>query len=149
MVTKSKNRHSILHICSNGRVLSECEAEERKRDLFIRSIDPANNNCPKVRSYYKFQLFSWTSLYIKVTADRLKLLALIDRNLTMSETLLGIVLCVLVAVFGAMLLYLDFYKDAMAFIFCFVMASCQYSLLKSVQPDAASPTHGFNKVTFL
>ncbi|XP_049826053.1 pecanex-like protein 1 isoform X3 [Aethina tumida] len=130
----------------NGRVLSECEAEERKRDLFIRSIDPANNNCPKVRSYYKFQLFSWTSLYIKVTADRLKLLALLDRNLTMSETLLGIVLCVLVAVFGAMLLYLDFYKDAMAFIFCFVMASCQYSLLKSVQPDAASPTHGFNKV---
>ncbi|CAN7994353.1 unnamed protein product [Ixodes pacificus] len=26
------------------------------------------------------------------------------------------------------------------------MASCQYSLLKSVQPDAASPTHGFNRV---
>jgi len=29
---------------------------------------------------------------------------------------------------------------------CFVIASCQFSLLKSVQPDAASPTHGFNRI---
>ena len=30
--------------------------------------------------------------------------------------------------------------------FCFVAAGCQYSLLKSVQPDSASPTHGFNRI---
>ena len=30
---------------------------------------------------------------------------------------------------------------------CAVAAGCQYSLLKSVQPDAASPPHGFNRVT--
>ncbi|KAB0407477.1 hypothetical protein E2I00_007649, partial [Balaenoptera physalus] len=30
--------------------------------------------------------------------------------------------------------------------FCLVIASCQYSLLKSVQPDAASPMHGHNWV---
>ncbi|KFM62368.1 Pecanex-like protein 1, partial [Stegodyphus mimosarum] len=33
-----------------------------------------------------------------------------------------------------------------SFIFCFIIASCQYTLLKSVQPDAASPTHGYNRV---
>jgi hypothetical protein len=32
-------------------------------------------------------------------------------------------------------------------VFCFVVASCQYSLLKSVQPDSASPVHGFNTIT--
>ena len=32
-------------------------------------------------------------------------------------------------------------------VFCFVVASCQYSLLKSVQPDSASPVHGFNSLT--
>ena len=28
-----------------------------------------------------------------------------------------------------------------------VLCSSQYSLLKSVQPDASSPTHGFNIIT--
>ena len=32
-------------------------------------------------------------------------------------------------------------------VFCFIVASCQYSLLKSVQPDSASPVHGFNTLT--
>ena len=32
-------------------------------------------------------------------------------------------------------------------LFSFIVASCQYSLLKSVQPDSASPIHGFNKIT--
>uniref|UniRef100_A0A8D2CTF0 Pecanex-like protein n=1 Tax=Sciurus vulgaris TaxID=55149 RepID=A0A8D2CTF0_SCIVU len=31
-------------------------------------------------------------------------------------------------------------------LFCLVMASCQYSLLKSVQPDPASPIHGHNQI---
>ncbi|XP_044747747.1 pecanex-like protein 1 [Coccinella septempunctata] len=99
---------------------------------------------PKVKSYYKFRLLP--KLFVKVTFDRLKLLALLDRNLTLSETFISITLSVLVALLGALLLYLDFYKDIPAFIFCFVMASCQYSLLKSVQPDAASPMHGFNRI---
>lgn len=89
-------------------------------------------------------MFPYT--YIKVTLDRLKLLALLDRNLTFSETLLSIILGVLVAIFGAILLYVGFYEDLKAFLFCFIVASCQYSLLKSVQPDAASPTHGFNRI---
>ncbi|CAG9819558.1 unnamed protein product [Phaedon cochleariae] len=98
----------------------------------------------KTRNYYRFRVTPWS--YVKVSLDRLKLLALLDRNLTLRETLLSIALGSLVGVLGASLLYAQHYRDLLAFIFCFVMASCQYSLLKSVQPDAASPTHGFNRV---
>lgn len=116
----------------------------RNRFRIIQAADTLNNNFPVTKSYYKFKLFPWT--YVKVTLDRLKLLALLDRNLTLCETLLSIILGVLVSVLGASLLHLGFYEDLSSFIFCFIIASCQYSLLKSVQPDAASPTHGFNRV---
>lgn len=114
------------------------------RFRIIQAADTLNNNFPATKSYYKFKVFPWT--YIKVTLDRLKLLALLDRNLTLCETLLSIILGVLVSVLGAYLLYLGFYEDLSSFVFCLIIASCQYSLLKSVQPDAASPTHGFNRV---
>jgi hypothetical protein len=81
-----------------------------------------------------------------VRFDRLALLALLDRNLTYSETILSILLASSVAVLGAILLYLQFYQDLLAFVLCFVMAGSQYSLLKSVQPDTASPTHGYNRI---
>ncbi|KAF5282134.1 hypothetical protein FQR65_LT02831 [Abscondita terminalis] len=116
----------------------------RNRFRFIQASDAANNNYPRTRTYYKYKLFPWT--FIKVSLDRLNLLSLLDRNLTLGETLLSIFLGILVSIFGAILLYLDFYQDLLAFVFCLVVASCQYSLLKSVQPDAASPTHGFNRI---
>lgn len=116
----------------------------RNQFKFIQNSDQVNNNYPRTKSFYKFKVFPWT--YIKVTLDRLKLLALLDRNLTFFETVLSILFGILVSVSGAVLLYFNFYEDLLAFIFCFVMASCQYSLLKSVQPDAASPTHGFNRI---
>nr|CAD7454179.1 unnamed protein product [Timema tahoe] len=84
--------------------------------------------------------------HIKIHLDRLALLALLDRNLTWGETLLGLFLAIAVAVFGSLLLQMGFFRDIFAFLFCFVIAGCQYSLLKSVQPDASSPTHGFNRV---
>ncbi|KAL1138408.1 hypothetical protein AAG570_008472 [Ranatra chinensis] len=96
----------------------------------------------KPRRYYRYK---WCP-QIKVRFDRLALLALLDRNLTYSETILSIVLASSVAVLGATLLYLQFYQDVLAFVLCFVMAGSQYSLLKSVQPDTASPTHGYNRI---
>lgn len=101
-------------------------------------------NFQQPRHYYKFRILPW--VHIKIKLDRLNLLALLDRNLTLWETLLSIILSITVACLGATLLHMGFYEDLYAFIFCFVMASCQYSLLKSVQPDAASPTHGFNRI---
>uniref|UniRef100_A0A1B6E3I5 Pecanex-like protein n=1 Tax=Clastoptera arizonana TaxID=38151 RepID=A0A1B6E3I5_9HEMI len=101
--------------------------------------------CPKMpRRYYKYKISPCS--YIKIRLDRLALLALLDRNLTWTEAFLSLFLAISVSCLGSVLLHLDFYKDIHAFIFCFVIASCQYSLIKSVQPDAASPTHGFNRI---
>lgn len=116
----------------------------RNRVKIIPTADLTSGYHRRTKTYYKFKLTPWT--HVKVTLDRLKLLALLDRNLTITETVSSIVLGSLVSILGAKLLYCSFYEDLAAFVFCLVMASCQYSLLKSVQPDAASPTHGFNRV---
>ncbi|XP_074039325.1 pecanex isoform X2 [Leptinotarsa decemlineata] len=125
-----------------NRMLLEVESEAKFK--CIASDIGSKANYRRTRTYYKFRVTPWT--YVKVTLDRLKLLALLDRNLTLKETVLSIFLGSLVGVLGSMILFMGFYTDLLSFIFCFVMASCQYSLLKSVQPDAASPTHGFNRV---
>lgn len=57
------------------------------------------------------------------------------------ENILGVGLSSLVAFLGYLLLLKGFFSDIWVFQFCLVIASCQYSLLKSVQPDAASPMH--------
>lgn len=77
--------------------------------------------------------------------SRLQLLALFDRDQYIYQILLAIILSLLVSLLGSVVLHLKFYNDIYAFIFCFVIAGSQYSLLKSVQPDASSPIHGFNK----
>ncbi|XP_014242647.1 pecanex-like protein 1 isoform X3 [Cimex lectularius] len=98
---------------------------------------------PKVpRRYYRH---TWCP-YVKIHFDRLTLLAVLDRNLSYVETFLSIILASSVGVLGSILLYLQLYRDLHAFILCFVMAGSQYSLIKSVQPDTASPTHGYNRI---
>lgn len=101
---------------------------------------------PPVRNkhYYKFFLSPWH--HIKVRFDRLELMALLDRNLSLLENCLSLFLSLLVSVCGIGLLSYGFYRDMFAFILCVTIAGCHYSLLKSVQPDASSPTHGYNRV---
>ncbi|CAB0008238.1 unnamed protein product [Nesidiocoris tenuis] len=94
------------------------------------------------RKYYRYD---WCP-YVKIRFDRLTLLAVLDRNLTLAETMLSIFLASSVGILGSVLLYLQLYRDIQAFILCFVMAGSQYSLIKSVQPDTASPTHGYNRI---
>lgn len=105
---------------------------------FLNPIDS-----PKAsRKYYRY---TWCPS-IKIRFDRLTLLAVLDRNLSYTETFLSIFLASSVGILGAILLYLQLYRDIHAFILCFVMAGSQYSLIKSVQPDTASPTHGYNRI---
>uniref|UniRef100_A0A8C6PBE7 Pecanex-like protein n=1 Tax=Nothobranchius furzeri TaxID=105023 RepID=A0A8C6PBE7_NOTFU len=66
------------------------------------------------------------------------------RNRRVGENVFAVVLASLVAFLGFLLLLQGFFRDIWVFQFCLVIASCQYSLLKSVQPDAASPMHGHN-----
>jgi len=98
------------------------------------------------KSFYKYR-FKWCGheQEFKIAMDRLELLALFDRDLHWLHVLLASVLCTLVACLGAAILQHNHYKDLCVLLFCGVIAGAQYSLVKSVQPDAASPVHGFNK----
>ncbi|XP_022083039.1 pecanex-like protein 1 isoform X2 [Acanthaster planci] len=98
----------------------------------------------RVKHNYRFWLLPRRS--VRVTFDRLAFLALFDRNRTLLESIIAILLSVLVSILGFAVLSQGYLFDFWVFWFCFVLASCQYSLLKSVQPDAASPMHGHNQI---
>ncbi|CAG00529.1 unnamed protein product, partial [Tetraodon nigroviridis] len=94
------------------------------------------------KQYYRFWVLP--GKWLKVRYDRLALMALLDRNRRVGENVFAVVLASLVAFLGFLLMLQGFFRDIWVFQFCLVIASCQYSLLKSVQPDAASPMHGHN-----
>ncbi|TRY93360.1 hypothetical protein DNTS_032855 [Danionella cerebrum] len=98
----------------------------------------------KAKEYYRFWLLPY--LWVGLHFDRLTLLALFDRNREVLENVLSVALAVLVAFLGSVLLVHGFFNDIWVFQFCLVIASCQYSLLKSVQPDSSSPRHGHNRI---
>ncbi|GAB1609485.1 1,Pecanex 2,Pecanex 3, pecanex [Argonauta hians] len=110
----------------------------------VTEVSSGHRSINKPKQFYKFWLFP--NKYIKIHFDRLQLLALLDRNLTIFENFVAIFMAVAVSSLGAVVLSSHFYKDFYIFIFCFILASCQYSLLKSVQPDSASPMHGYNRL---
>ncbi|KAM6969175.1 pecanex-like protein 1 isoform 3-T4 [Tautogolabrus adspersus] len=115
------------------------------QDAPLGHEDPAAANAAgKARQYYRLWLlpFLWVGLHF----DRLTLLALFDRNREVLENVLAVLLAVLVAFLGSVLLVHGFFTDIWVFQFCLVIASCQYSLLKSVQPDSSSPRHGHNRI---
>ncbi|XP_052742200.1 protein pecanex isoform X2 [Bicyclus anynana] len=144
-VQQTESTSVNTHIPSLMPSIGEESLETNIRSKFSKLMDDLDKpNKPKSKSYYKFKLSK--CLEVKVAMDRLKLMALFDRNLTFKETFVCIMLAISVAVLGSMVLNLGFYRDIYAFWFCFIMAGSQYSLLKSVQPDSASPVHGFNKM---
>ncbi|XP_031212200.1 pecanex-like protein 1 isoform X7 [Mastomys coucha] len=108
------------------------------------SYGPTEEAAQKVKHYYRFWILP--QLWVGVNFDRLTLLALFDRNREILENILAVVLAILVAFLGSILLIQGFFRDIWVFQFCLVIASCQYSLLKSVQPDSSSPRHGHNRI---
>lgn len=86
------------------------------------------------------------SYMFKVYFDRLNLMAIFDKNRSLFDSFLAILLAVGVASLGSFMLHTGYFQDLSKVLLCIVIASCQFSLLKSVQPDAASPTHGFNGI---
>ncbi|KAM5340978.1 pecanex-like protein 1 isoform 5-T5 [Glossophaga mutica] len=105
---------------------------------------PTEDAAQKVKHYYRFWVLP--QLWIGINFDRLTLLALFDRNREILENVLAVILAILVAFLGSILLIQGFFRDIWVFQFCLVIASCQYSLLKSVQPDSSSPRHGHNRI---
>nr|XP_051682016.1 pecanex-like protein 1 isoform X8 [Oryctolagus cuniculus] len=105
---------------------------------------PTEEAAQKIKHYYRFWILP--QLWIGINFDRLTLLALFDRNREILENVLAVILAILVAFLGSILLIQGFFRDIWVFQFCLVIASCQYSLLKSVQPDSSSPRHGHNRI---
>lgn len=73
------------------------------------------------KRYYKFPIKCFQR-EMKISMDRLQLLALFDRDHGTFPTIASILVGVCCSILGAIVLQFDFYKDIFAFIFCFVMA---------------------------
>lgn len=63
------------------------------------------------------------------------------RTLRKGEIAASLFFSLLVSLLGMYILQLGIYYDSALLFFCFVLASCHYTLIKSVQPDPSSPTH--------
>ena len=96
------------------------------------------------------KLYKWkltNSLSINIPFDHFSLLAMLDKNRNLIELISCIFMATCVSMFAALILCEQIYDDFVLVLFCFIVASCHYSLLKSVQPDSSSPIHGFNRLT--
>uniref|UniRef100_A0A672SR85 Pecanex-like protein n=1 Tax=Sinocyclocheilus grahami TaxID=75366 RepID=A0A672SR85_SINGR len=113
----------------------------QEEDSLDESSETSTQEKPSRKLYYKLKVFP--GKWVNILYDRLTLMAL---NEDMTENMVAVFLAFLVAFLGFVLLNEGCFKDIWVFQFCLVIASCQYSLLKSVQPDAASPTHGHNQI---
>ncbi|VDK67390.1 unnamed protein product [Litomosoides sigmodontis] len=114
----------------------------------IGTSDSSRMNTRKKSHYYRIKLFPSITggKGIKLEMDRLSVAALFDRNSTSFSTVFDICLASVVALLTATILSHSIYYDLSLVLFAFVVAGTHFSLLKSVQPDAASPIHGFNWV---
>ena len=101
---------------------------------------------PRVKKYHLLSL-PFIKSGVKVFLDRVQLRNILDQDKNPLISVTAVLLSVLVAVLGSLVLQTGHYRDLCLVLFCCVQASCHYSLLKSVQPDASSPTHGDNSVT--
>uniref|UniRef100_A0A672U182 Pecanex-like protein n=1 Tax=Strigops habroptila TaxID=2489341 RepID=A0A672U182_STRHB len=136
-------RHTLNRLLTMDTDLLEQQDIDLSPDLQDH-MQPQEEAAQKVKQYYRFWILP--KLWISINFDRLTLLALFDRNREILENVLAVILAILVAFLGSVLLIEGFFKDIWVFQFCLVIASCQYSLLKSVQPDSSSPRHGHNRI---
>ena len=101
---------------------------------------------PRMKKFHRLSLPGIKS-GVKIFLDRVQLRNILDQDKNPMISVTAVLLSVLVSVLGSLVLQTGHYRDLCLVLFCGVQASCHYSLLKSVQPDASSPTHGDNSVT--
>ncbi|KAJ1365778.1 hypothetical protein KIN20_026210 [Parelaphostrongylus tenuis] len=94
--------------------------------------------------YYKMKMFPKTNKSFKLKLDRLSVSALFDRNRSVFSCIFDVFLACLISFLAGLVLATGIYFDIWLFVFAFTVAGAHFSLLKSVQPDASSPIHGFN-----
>ncbi|KAE9416864.1 hypothetical protein Angca_006571, partial [Angiostrongylus cantonensis] len=119
---------------TNAGVLSgECPAPATRRTSTV-----------KKSYYYKMKMFPKTNKSFKLKLDRLSVSALFDRNRSVLSCIFDVFLACLISFLAGLVLATGIYFDLWLFMFAFTVAGAHFSLLKSVQPDASSPIHGFN-----
>uniref|UniRef100_A0A158P6Q6 Pecanex-like protein n=1 Tax=Angiostrongylus cantonensis TaxID=6313 RepID=A0A158P6Q6_ANGCA len=123
-----RNSESITLILSG-----ECPAPATRRTSTV-----------KKSYYYKMKMFPKTNKSFKLKLDRLSVSALFDRNRSVLSCIFDVFLACLISFLAGLVLATGIYFDLWLFMFAFTVAGAHFSLLKSVQPDASSPIHGFN-----
>ncbi|KAM3930886.1 pecanex-like protein 2 [Leptodactylus fuscus] len=160
-ISDDTEMNSEAETSGNHRLFSDYPEEESQASVITAEKSKCATTCPlshesenasnvisetsfPKKQFYKFHIFP--GKWIKVWCDRLTLLALLDKTENIGENILAILLAIFVSFFGFLVLQKDVFRDIWVFQFCFVIASCQFCLLKSVQPDPASPVHGYNQI---
>lgn len=133
------DRHARMQVA-----MDRMNAEMRQGGMERTTFIPRKMSTTKKKYYYDLNLIPFVKNSFKIKMDRLSLAALFDRNQSMATVLFDILLACVISFVCAGVLSTNIYHDVSMVAFAFVTASAHYSLMKSVQPDAASPTHGFN-----
>ncbi|KAH8861344.1 Pecanex-like protein 1 [Schistosoma japonicum] len=94
---------------------------------------------------HTISLISCFQFTLRFQLNRLELGYIFDKSFTIMEIILCSILAALVSFIGYYMLRTISFQDYGP-LACFTIAGCHYSLIKSVQPDPASPKHGFNRV---
>ena len=118
------------------------------REFLMERAPRVNHITSTAQTKPKYRLFisKAKSLSMVVNFNRQQLSTLLDVRQHWIENFITVLLAMMVAFLGFKLISSEIYHDLLLFALCFVIASAQYSLVKSVQPDAASPMHGYNRV---
>ncbi|KAI6196811.1 Pecanex-like protein [Aphelenchoides besseyi] len=97
----------------------------------------------KLDYYYRLKLLPrWVpfgSSGFKIKLNRLSLNRLFDRNHSWASSFFDVWLAAVVSILASVIIARGVFTDFSLLVFAFVVAGSQFSLLKSVQPDAASP----------
>jgi hypothetical protein len=143
-------RHSSLN-SNNKKFFSDTSDFIEELQLFSQPRQRSSLRQPqaKIDYYYRLKVFKWLPFAssqqgLKIKLNRLSLTALFDRNNSWLSIAFDVWLALLVTIMAVALISRGIFNDFSLFVFAFVVAGSQFSLLKSVQPDAASPVHGFN-----
>ncbi|MFH4981390.1 hypothetical protein AB6A40_008099 [Gnathostoma spinigerum] len=114
--------------------------------ITVGGEDSRRTSSSRKSHYYRLKMCpkSSRSKGIKLQMDRLSVSALFDRNNTVFSSIFDVVLASGISLLGGILINRSLFYDIWLLAFAFLMAGTHFSLLKSVQPDASSPIHGFN-----
>lgn len=84
-----------------------------------------------IYAYIEICAYLYIYRYKRKKSQRFLKFVLFHRTEDVKENVLAVLLIVLVSWLGFLTLNRGFYKDLRVLLFCLVMASCQYSLLKA------------------